>query len=86
MAQQDYTYRQLIGQYEEQRRQQEAIMRPRPEPPPDTIGSARVIDGSLVLFFTNGLKIVIPMAVVSEIVAVVLAGRLAVGFGDSAAP
>lgn len=86
MAPQDLeAYRQLMEQHE-WRRQQEAIMRPRPEPPPDTIGSARVIDGSLVLFFTNGLKIVIPMAVVSEIVAVVLAGRLAVGFGDSAAP
>ena len=86
MAPQDLeAYRQLMEQHE-WRRQQEAIMRLRPEPPPDTIGSARVIDGSLVLFFTNGLKIVIPMAVVSEIVAVVLAGRLAVGFGDSAAP
>ena len=54
------------------------------QPPSRTIGSARVTDGILHLNFTDGSRIDIPMAVVSEIVAVVLAGRLAMGLPEEA--
>ena len=77
------------GRLEEQRRRQTAErefdeQRNRWWVLPRTVGSARVTDGILRLNFTDGSRIDIPMAVVSEIVAVVLAGRLAMGLPEEA--
>ena len=60
------------------------LMAQQEKPLPRTVGSARVTDGTLHLNFTDGSRIDIPMAVVSEIVAVVLAGRLAMGLPEEA--
>ena len=68
-----------IQQYQEQ-------AQARREPPPKTVGSARIVEGVLRLNFTDDTRIDIPMAVVSEIVAVVLAGRLAMGLSEATSP
>ena len=82
--------KQHLRQREEERRrimeqwqQYQGKIRPPTPPLTQTIGSANVVGGTLHLCFTDGTQIDIPMAVVSEIVAVVLAGRLAMGFGDA---